>query len=115
MADDRVSTSDLPSYVLDGLFDSFGEETISDDNDFRHYDDAGELSNETDRDNGSKRSKLPKMSPVIFFNGTNYITIYLKIFSSIWNYLCSSLFYCTNLSNNDDFPSFFPKLSATLS
>ena len=28
-----ISTSDLLSYVLDGLFDSFGEVTISDDGD----------------------------------------------------------------------------------
>ena len=76
MADDSVSTSDLLSYVLDG----FGEETISDDNDVRHYDDAGELSNETDHDNGRLIwSKLPKTSPVKKLNGKNYIKIYLKI------------------------------------
>ena len=31
LAEGSISTSDLPSYVLDGLFGSFGEETISDD------------------------------------------------------------------------------------
>ena len=36
MAEGSISTSDLPWYVLDGLFDSFGEETISDDDDLRN-------------------------------------------------------------------------------
>jgi len=31
-----LQTSDLPSYVLDGLFGSFGEEIISDDDDIRN-------------------------------------------------------------------------------
>ena len=31
MAEHNISTSDLLLYVLDGFFDSFGEETISDD------------------------------------------------------------------------------------
>ena len=31
MAEGSISTSDLPSYILDGLFDRFGKETISDD------------------------------------------------------------------------------------
>ena len=30
MAECSISTSDLPSYVLDGLCDSFGKESISD-------------------------------------------------------------------------------------
>ena len=47
MAEGSISTSDLQSYV----FDSFGEETKSDD-ELRSYDDAGELSYETDRDSG---------------------------------------------------------------
>ena len=34
---------------LDGLFDSFGKETISDDDYVRNYDDVGERNNETDR------------------------------------------------------------------
>ena len=38
---------------LDGLFYSFGEETISDDDGVWNYNDVGELSNETDRDSGS--------------------------------------------------------------
>ena len=41
MAERSIPTSDLLSYVLDGLFYSFGE----DDDD----DDVGKLSNETDR------------------------------------------------------------------
>ena len=40
-------------YVLDGLFDCFGEEIMSDDYYVRKYDDVGELSSETDHDNGS--------------------------------------------------------------
>ena len=31
MTEGSISTTDLSSYVLDGLFGSFGEETISDD------------------------------------------------------------------------------------
>jgi len=38
---------DLPSYVLDILFDSFGEEIISDDDDIRNYDDVGKLGNDS--------------------------------------------------------------------
>ena len=44
MAEGSILTSDLPSYVLYGLFESFGEETISDD-DIRNYNDVSELSN----------------------------------------------------------------------
>ena len=47
-----VSPSDFSSNALDGLFDSFGEETMSDDNYIRSYDDVGELNNETDCDSG---------------------------------------------------------------
>ena len=51
MAEGSISTSYLPTYVLDGLFYSFGEKT--DYNDYvRNYHDVGELSNETDRDSG---------------------------------------------------------------
>ena len=35
--------SDLPSFVLDCLFDSFCEETVSDDDDVRNYDNIGNL------------------------------------------------------------------------
>ena len=34
-------------HVLDGLFDSFGDKTISDDEYIRNYNDVGELNNET--------------------------------------------------------------------
>ena len=51
MAERSISTNDLPLYVLDGLFDSFGEE-ISDDDYVQNYDDIGKLSNETDHDSG---------------------------------------------------------------
>ena len=37
---------------MDGLFDGFGEETISDDDDIRNYDDVGKHSNESDRYSG---------------------------------------------------------------
>ena len=40
MADGNILTNDLPSNVMDGLLDSFGQKTISDDNDVRNYDDA---------------------------------------------------------------------------
>ena len=36
--------------ILDGLFDSFGKETVSDNDDNRNYNDIGKLSNETDPD-----------------------------------------------------------------
>ena len=36
------------TYVLDGLFDSFGEENIQDDDHSLNYDNVGELNNETD-------------------------------------------------------------------
>ena len=49
MAEGSISTSDLPSYVLDGLFDSFGDETILDDDYVKNYD-VGKLNNETDHD-----------------------------------------------------------------
>ena len=46
MAEGSISSSDLPSYVLDGLFDSFGKETVSDaDDDLRNYNDVSKLSN----------------------------------------------------------------------
>ena len=53
IAEGCISTNDLPSYILDGLFDGFGEETISGDDDVRSYDDFGELSNETKGDSAS--------------------------------------------------------------
>ena len=53
IAEGSISTSDLSLYVLDGLFDSFGKETNSDDDDVRNYDDIAELSNETDSGSGS--------------------------------------------------------------
>ena len=53
MAECSISTTDLLSYVLDGLFASFGEETILDDDDVWNYDDVGELCNETDCDSES--------------------------------------------------------------
>ena len=43
MADGITSTADLLSYVLDRLFDSFSEESLSDVDD-RNNDDVGELS-----------------------------------------------------------------------
>ena len=49
MVEGSISTSDLPSDFLDGLFDSFSKNTISDDDYVRSYDDVGELNNETDR------------------------------------------------------------------
>ena len=36
MVEGSISTSELPWYVLDGLFDSFGEEAILDD-DIKNY------------------------------------------------------------------------------
>ena len=53
MVEGSISTSDLPSYVLDGIFNSIGEETISNDGDIRKYGGFGELSNKTDHDSGS--------------------------------------------------------------
>ena len=49
MANGSISTSDFPSYVLDGLFDSFGKEIMSDDDCGRNYDDVGKLNNKTDQ------------------------------------------------------------------
>jgi len=53
MTEGSISTSDLPSYVLNGLVDSFGEETISNDDDVRNYDDVGKLTNVTDHESGN--------------------------------------------------------------
>ena len=56
MADSITSTDDLPQYVLDGLFDSFSDEPLSDGDD-RNNNDVGELSDrargKTDTDSGS--------------------------------------------------------------
>ena len=56
MADGFTSTDGLPPYVLDGLFDSFSDESLSDADD-RNYNDVGELSDragsKTDIDSGS--------------------------------------------------------------
>ena len=56
MADGITSTDDLPLYVLDGLFDSFSNESLSDFDD-RSNNDVGELSDragdKTDTDIGS--------------------------------------------------------------
>ena len=56
LADGFTSTDDLPQYVLDGLFDSFSEESLSD-VDNRNNNDVGELSDraggKTDTDSGS--------------------------------------------------------------
>ena len=52
MAECSISTSDLPWHVFDNLFDSLDEETISDDDGVRNNN-VGELSNETDHDDGS--------------------------------------------------------------
>ena len=56
IADGFTSTEDLPPYVLDGLFDSFSDESLSDVHD-RNINDVGELSDrargKTDTDSGS--------------------------------------------------------------
>ena len=56
MADGFTSTGDLPPYVLDGLFDSFSDESLSDADD-RNNSDVSELSDraggKTDTDSGS--------------------------------------------------------------
>ena len=56
MADGFTSTDDLPLYVLDGLFDSFSDASLSHDRN-NVVDDVGELSDraggEKDSDNGS--------------------------------------------------------------
>ena len=56
MADGFTSTDDLPPYVLDGLFDSFNDKSLSDVDD-RNNNDVGELSDraggKTDTDSGS--------------------------------------------------------------
>ena len=49
----KVFQPDIPSYVLDDLFDRFGEETISDDGGVSNENNVGELRNKTDHDNGS--------------------------------------------------------------
>ena len=55
MADGITSTDDLPLYVLDGLFDSFSDKSLSDVDDRNN--DVGELSNQArgkmDTDSGS--------------------------------------------------------------
>ena len=55
MADDITSTDDLPPYVLDGLFDSFSDKSLSDVDDRNN--DVGRLSDraggKTDTDSGS--------------------------------------------------------------
>jgi len=52
MAEGSISTSDLPWYVLDGLFASFGEqEIILGDDYIRNYN-VGELNNKTGHDSG---------------------------------------------------------------
>ena len=43
MLDSITSTGDLPPYLLDGLFDSFRDESLSDVDD-RNNNDVGELS-----------------------------------------------------------------------
>ena len=52
LVEGSISTGDLPSLVLDGLFDSFGDETISDDVYIQNFNDVDELNNETDHDRG---------------------------------------------------------------
>ena len=56
MADGITSTDDLPPYVLDRLFDSFSDESLSDVDD-RYNNDVGELSDQAggqpDTDSGS--------------------------------------------------------------
>ena len=56
IADGITSTDDLPPYVLDRLFDSFSDESLSDVDD-RNNNDVGELSDQaggkTDTDSGS--------------------------------------------------------------
>ena len=56
MADGITSTDDLPTYVLDGLFDSFSDESLSGVDD-RNNGDVGELSDraggKTDTDSGN--------------------------------------------------------------
>ena len=56
MVDGITSTDDLPSYVLDGLFDNFSDKSLSDVDD-RTNGDAGELTDraggKTDTDSGS--------------------------------------------------------------
>ena len=57
MADGFTSADDLPPYVLDKLFNSFSNESLSDVDDRNNVNDFGELSDravgETDTDSGS--------------------------------------------------------------
>jgi len=41
MEEDSILTTDFPSYVPDGLFYSFDEETISNDVDIQNYNNIG--------------------------------------------------------------------------
>ena len=43
MAEGSILTGDLTSHVLDGLFDSFGKKSISDDVYVQNYDDVDKL------------------------------------------------------------------------
>ena len=51
VADGFTSTDDLPPYVLDGLFYSFSDESLSDADD-RNNNDVGELTRPSRRQNG---------------------------------------------------------------
>ena len=51
MADGFTSTDDLPPFVLDGLFDSFSDESLSNVDD-RNNNAVGELSDRAGRQNG---------------------------------------------------------------
>ena len=62
MSESSISTSDLPLYVLDGIFYSFGEETTLDNDDVRNYDYVGKLCNVTDHDCGSIFEQYPDAS-----------------------------------------------------
>ena len=66
MADGITSTDDLPPYVLDRLFDSFSDESLSDVDD-RNNNDVGELSDraggKTDTDSGSIFDKKVSVNP----------------------------------------------------
>ena len=53
MADGFTSTDDLPLYVLDGLFVSFSDESLSDVDDRNNNDVGDRAGGKTDTDSGS--------------------------------------------------------------
>ena len=69
---------------MDGLFHSFGKETISDDDDVENYDNVDKPTNKTDRDNMSIFDRYSDASDYKNYRGRASYCVVNEIISSFY-------------------------------